>query len=616
MSQGSTSQGKFARDAWVRALKLTASIERDPGLTLPVLIERLAQRFESAPALESPEASLSYRALSARCNQYARWGIAEGLVAGDAVCLVLPNCAEYLAIWLGLTRIGVTVALGNTHLSGDGLVHSISIVAPKLLIIGADLAPTFEAMRGRLPPGLPCFLAGAPADAPGAAGAPGAAHAPAQGSPLPLLDAALAQWAGDALTAAERKPPSIDATALYIYTSGTTGLPKAAKVSHYRLMQWSHWFAGLMDTGPGDRMYDCLPLYHSVGGIVATGATLVGGGAVVIRRRFSASDFWRDVRAERCTLFQYIGELCRYLVNAPPQPGEAEHGLRIACGNGLRPEVWEAFQTRFRIPRILEYYASTEGNFSLYNCEGQPGSIGRIPAFLAQRLPVALLKYDVEAAAPWRNAAGFCEHCATDEVGEAVGLIPPGDGARVGRFEGYADAEASERKILRDVFKAGDAWYRTGDLMRRDAQGFYYFVDRVGDTYRWKGENVSTAEVLAAAAGARGVLEGVVYGVAVPGADGRAGMAALVVNAQFDLAAFREHVARELPAYARPVFLRLLTSLESTGTFKPKKQELLRAGFDPTLVQGPLYVDDPRAKAYVVLDAHRHAAIAAGRLRV
>jgi fatty-acyl-CoA synthase len=421
---------------------------------------------------------------------------------------------------------------------------------------------------------------------------------------------------GDALTGSDGAAPAIDATALYIYTSGTTGLPKAAKVSHYRVMQWSHWFAGLMDTNASDRMFNCLPLYHSVGGVVATGATLVGGGAVVIRSRFSASDFWRDVREERCTLFQYIGELCRYLLNSPHQDNEATHLLRIACGNGLRPEVWEPFQSRFKIPRILEYYASTEGNFSLYNCEGRPGAIGKIPSFLAHRLPVALLKFDVERGEPWRNEEGFCVRCAPNEVGEAVGLIPGAGKELAGRFEGYADAAASARKVLRNVFKDGDSWYRTGDLMRRDEGGFYYFVDRVGETYRWKGENVSTAEVLTALTTSRGVLDGVVYGVTVPGADGRAGTAALLVDANFDLAAFRADAAANLPVYARPVFLRLLKSIESTGTFKPRKQDLVQAGFDPARITDPLYFDDPRAQAYVPLDAALFAAISAGAVRI
>jgi len=371
-----------------------------------------------------------------------------------------------------------------------------------------------------------------------------------------------------------------------------------------------------MDTQPSDRMFDCLPLYHSVGGVVATFATLVSGGAVVIRQRFSASDFWRDVRDERCTLFQYIGELCRYLVNTPYQPVEIEHSLRMACGNGLRPEVWQPFKTRFRIPRILEYYASTEGNFSLYNCEGQPGAIGRIPAFLSSRLPVALLRFDLETSEPRRNSQGLCERCPPNEIGEAVGLMPQADGQRAGRFEGYADPEASARKVLRNVFKEGDAWYRTGDLMRRDERGFYYFVDRVGETYRWKGENVSTAEVLTALTACRGVIDGVVYGLTVPGADGRAGTAALQVNGEFDLAAFRAEVAIRLPPYARPLFLRIVSTLEATATFKPRKQDLVQAGFDPARVGDPLYFDDPRSQRYVPLDAALFAAISKGELRI
>jgi fatty-acyl-CoA synthase len=597
VTESSEANSKFARDAWIRALQRTASIGQD-GVTLPVLIGGLAHRFESAPALVGPEATLSYRELAIRCNQYARWGLAQGLRSGDAVGLMMANCAEYMAIWLGLSRIGAVVALINNNLAGAALVHSISIAAPRALIVGGDLAPRLIAVRARLGSGLSYRVYGRCTE------------------DLAPIEPELAQFSGEELRDSECAPVPIDTTALYIYTSGTTGLPKAAKVSHYRVMQWSHWFAGLMDTQPTDRMFNCLPLYHSVGGVVATGATLVGGGAVVIRARFSASDFWRDVREERCTLFQYIGELCRYLNNAPHQDIETRHALRIACGNGLRPEVWEPFQNRFKIPRILEYYASTEGNFSLYNCEGHPGAIGKIPSFLAHRLPVALLRFDVDRGEPLRNADGFCERCGPDEVGEAVGLIPGAGKELAGRFEGYADAEASARKVLRNVFKDGDAWYRTGDLMRRDERGFYFFVDRVGETYRWKGENVSTAEVLTALTAARGVLDGVVYGVTVPGADGRAGTAALIVGAEFDLAAFRAEVARRLPVYARPVFLRLLQAIESTGTFKPRKQDLAQSGFDPARIADPLYFDDPRTQAYVPLDAALFAAISAGTVRI
>jgi fatty-acyl-CoA synthase len=587
---------KFARDAWLRALANTATIA-ERGETLPGVIDRLGARFGEASALIDPDTELSFRGLAERANQYARFAMALGLRQGDAAALLMNNCTEYVAIWLGFTRIGALVALVNSQLSGDALVHSLAIANPRVVIVGAELAARLAAVRARLAPHTQCFVHGI------------------SGENFAPLSARIAALPGEPLTEAECAPPSLDATALYIYTSGTTGLSKAAKVSHYRLMQWSYWFAGMLDTSAQDRMFNCLPLYHSVGGVVATFAPLVNGGAVVIRPRFSASEFWREVRTQRCTLFQYIGELCRYLVNSPQQVGETAHQLRIACGNGLRPEVWETFQNRFSIPRILEYYASTEGNFSLYNCEGQPGAIGRIPPFLAGRLPVALLKFDVDTAQPLRNAEGRCERCETNEVGEAVGLIPEG-AERGGRFEGYADTEASERKVLRDVFKEGDAWYRTGDLMRRDERGFFYFVDRVGETYRWKGENVSTAEVLTALTAARGVLEGVVYGVAVPGADGRAGMAALVVNAEFDLTEFRRTVSARLPNFARPVFVRLISSLEATGTFKPRKQDLVAAGFDPSRISDPLYFDDSRAQSYVPLDAGLFANIVAGAMRI
>ena len=329
----------------------------------------------------------------------------RGLGPGDTVCLVMANCPDYLAIWLGLSGIGATVALINTNLRGELLAHSLNLVAPRYVIAGASLAEAVRAVQPLLARGVECWVSGA------------------GGGDLPRLDQAVAGLPGEALLDGEVRAPALTDRALCIYTSGTTGLPKAANVSHLRLMQWSQWFAGLMDVQPGDRMYDCLPLYHSVGGVVATGATLVAGGAVVLRERFSASGFWKDVVDQRCTLFQYIGELCRYLLASPPQAEESRHALRLACGNGLREDVWREFQQRFRIPQILEYYAATEGNFSLYNCEGRPGAIGRIPPFLAHRLPVALVEFDLEAQLPARDATGRCVRCAPHEAGGGGGDV-------------------------------------------------------------------------------------------------------------------------------------------------------------------------------------------------
>jgi fatty-acyl-CoA synthase len=372
-------------------------------------------------------------------------------------------------------------------------------------------------------------------------------------------------------------------------------------------MMWTHWFAGMMQAQSNDRLYNCLPMYHSVGGVVASGAVLLKGGAVILREKFSARAFWDDVAQSGATIFQYIGELCRYLLKAPGEPGT--HNLRLACGNGLSADVWETFQARFHIPRILEFYAATEGNFSLYNAEGKPGAIGRIPPFLRHRFGVVLIRRGADGE-PLRNADGFCEKVETGEAGEAIGRIAGG----AARFEGYSDKAATAKKILRDVFNQGDAYVRTGDLMRQDAQGFFYFVDRLGDTFRWKGENVATTEVATALTAYPGVAAANVYGVAVPGTDGKAGMAALETSATFDIDGLRTYLKTRLPDYARPIFVRLVDTLAATETFKQKKGELATEGFDPERVQGPLYAD--LGEGYVALDDTLHARIRSGAIRL
>jgi fatty-acyl-CoA synthase len=576
---------------------MTAPIAENPAVTFPTIVENLSDAFETTIALVSDGQCLSYRGLAGRADQYARWALGQRLAAGDVVCLLMPNCPEYMAVWLGITRVGGVVALVNTNLVGAALEHSINIVAPKHIIVGADLLPAFATVLPRLDPGIGCWTYG-----------DGNHH-------LLRIDLAIEDGTGGRLHGAEFHPPSIGDRALYIYTSGTTGLPKAAAVSHFRVMQWTHWFAGLIDARPTDRMYNCLPMYHSIGGVVATGAMLVNGGSVVIRERFSASRFWDDIAEWNCTLFQYIGELCRYLVNSPPHRRETQHRIRLCCGNGLRKDVWEAFQRRFRIPQILEFYAATEGSFSLYNCDGKPGAVGRIPPFLAHRFPVALVKHDVETGEPLRNPEGFCLRCSANEIGEAIGRISDDRSASPGRFEGYSDAAASDRKILRNVFAIGDAWYRTGDLMRRDQAGYFYFVDRIGDSYRWKGENVSTTEVEQLICACPGVVEAAVYGVTVSGLEGRAGMAAIVTTDEFDLVDFRQQIVERLPEYARPVFLRLCGEIDVTATFKLQKQRLMREAYDPAATTDRLYFHDRAGEAYVRLDPALHERIRNGSVR-
>ena len=584
-----------AAKSWLKAIELTSRIEADPSRLFADVVEDWSKRQPDRPALISETGTLGYRALAERINRYARWALSAGIEAGDTVCLVMPTRPDYIAAWLGITRVGGVVALINTRLVGLSLSHCINLADADHVILASELADAFETSLPYLNRAPKIWIHGQSNEA--------------------GIDAALDRLDGGPLSPAERRGVTINDRALLVYTSGTTGLPKAASISHRRILNWGGWFAGLTSAAPEDRLYDCLPVYHSVGGIVAPCSMLSAGASVVLADKFSAGSFWHDVVRWDCTLFQYIGELCRYLLRAAPSEYETSHRLRLACGNGLRGDIWEAFQARFSIPQLLEFYAATEGNFSLYNVEGRPGAIGRIPPLLAHRFPAAIVRLDIEAGVPVRTEDGMCIPCARGEIGEAIGRIGTADDGG-GRFEGYTDAAETEKKILRDVLARGDAWFRTGDLMRLDEAGFFHFVDRVGDTFRWKGENVATSEVNEAVADCPGVVDATTYGVEIPGADGRAGMAAVVVDDRFDLAEFREGVSRRLPAYARPVMVRFCTALDTTETFKQKKHQLVREGFDPRLVADPLFFRDPKSGAYRPLDAASHARILDGSIRL
>ena len=311
----------FLRGA-LRALRMSTPIAKNPTRVFPVAIEELAEKFDDAPALISDRERLTYRALAERSNRYARWALAQGLAKGDTVCLLMPNRPEYMAIWIGITRAGGVVALLNTNLVGPSLAHCIDIVQPKLIIMASELAQVFASAQSNLKSKATVWSYGASGN-------------------FPRLDSMIETVPGEALQVSERRPLDINDRALYVYTSGTTGMPKAANINHYRVMLASCAFAGVMDTKASDRLYDCLPMYHTAGGIVSTGSLLMNGGSVVIREKFSAREFWDDIVRFDCTMFQYIGELCRYLAQSPPNPNETRHRIRLACGNGLRPDLWE-----------------------------------------------------------------------------------------------------------------------------------------------------------------------------------------------------------------------------------------------------------------------------------
>ena len=568
------------------------------------LIEQWAERTPDKEAIRFEGRSVSYAELNAAGNRVARWAKRQGIGQGDVAALLMENRPEYVACWLGLAKIGAVGALINTNLTGSSLAHCLRVSGAKHLMLGDELRESYLGARDQLetPPTVWVM-------------ADGDREVPPLEEGWQDFDAALADCEDDTQRELRAGIGSSDKL-FYIYTSGTTGNPKAANISHYRFLQVSAGFWAMTGITARDRTYIVLPLYHSAGGMCALGLTFMAGATIVLRRRFSASQFWNECRDEGVTLFQYIGELCRYLLNSPPEMGENEHQIRVCVGNGLRPDIWEEFQERFAIPQIVEFYGATEGNVALFNPDGKVGAIGRMTPLMKRLMKVRLVRFDHDAEEPIRGPDGFCIECEPGEAGEAIGLIPADPSSPVGQFEGYTDEKATAKKVLRDVFEKGDSWFRTGDLLRADEDGYFYFVDRIGDTFRWKGENVSTNEVAEVLGRQQGVREANVYGVEVPGADGRAGMASLVVDNSFDLAAFREGVHRELASYARPLFVRLQQEMEITGTFKHRKVELRAEGFDPEAIPDLLYFDDPEAGAFVPLERPVHERILAGKVRI
>ena len=572
--------------------------EVKPGSTKTVAdwIEPWAEKFPNKPAIIFEDQTITYKEFDEKANQIARWAQDQGMKRGDTVALVMENKPEYVMIWYGLAKAGISVALINCNLQGTGLAHTLNISGAEHLILDAVLADNYASCVDQLERPLTVW----------------AQEGSIQGAED--WDKAVSGQDGGALAPDVRAGLTVNDRFVYIYTSGTTGLPKAANISHLRFILMGNAFGGSTKAQPQDRVYVCLPLYHATGGVGGVGIALFSGGTLIIRRKFSATNFFADCRKYQASIAVYIGELCRYLLNSPEQPDEANHKLRVMMGNGLRPDVWGPFQERFKVPQIVEFYGSTEGNVALFNIDNTVGSIGRIPGYLSKILPTKIVQFDVESEEVVRDANGRCIECAPDEVGEAIGKIDPDRPG--GNFEGYNNKEATEKKILRDVFEKGDAWFRTGDLLKKDKLGYFYFIDRIGDTFRWKGENVATSEVAEVMSQIPGMKEPNVYGVQVPGTDGRAGMASIVMEGEADFTKIEAVLERDLPVYAQPVFLRLQPEMEVTGTFKHRKVELVKEGFDPSQIEDPVYFRNPETGHFEQVTPEVYTRICEGGIRL
>jgi fatty-acyl-CoA synthase len=582
----------FVKDIYgvMQALK---ELQPDSPVTITDEIEASIDRSGDKPAFLFEGQTLSYSAFEARANRIAHWALGQGFAPGDTVALMLENCPDFAAVWFGLGKVGVMTALINTNLQGDGLGHCLTIVGSKAVIAGGQQTERVAQLFAATGQPLPLW------DFDGQVGADLEAALAVQPETRPNRERRAHLTGGDG--------------ALFIYTSGTTGLPKAAKITHNRFRGMARYARFLGRVDASDRVYNTLPMYHSTGGGMGTAGPLVYGATIILRRKLSVSAFWDEAVEHGATKFVYIGELCRYLVNSAPHPKERAHSIVAGFGNGMRGEVWQPFVARFGIPQMYEFYGSTEGNVALINFDGTVGAIGRLPTWLEGKMGIAFVKFDVIEEKPVRGKDGFCIKAGVDEPGEAIGRIGTGGSAA---FEGYHDKKATEAKILTDVFEKGDRWFRTGDLMRRDKAGYVYFVDRIGDTFRWKGENVATNDVADAVCRYPGVTLANAYGVAVPGADGRAGMVAMTIDESFRIEGLAEHLKASLPSYAVPLFLRIQPEAETTGTMKLRKVELVKEGFDLAQVADPIWFLEPGAGGYVAFGPEHMTRIAAGEYRL
>ncbi|WP_295716521.1 long-chain-acyl-CoA synthetase [uncultured Halovibrio sp.] len=579
-----------------RGLYYYSMSDDEKAQSIGTFVERNARRHSENAAIHYGEQTLTWHQFNQWANQYAHWFRSQGLKRGDTIGVLLENRPELLAVVTGAGKMGIACAMLNTSQKGDVLVHSIGLVEPEKVVVGEELLDTFEAIRDRVTPeGDNTLLYLADRDARSDFG----------DAPEGYTNLAEAISTVDTLDPAPKDPPRLGDTAVYIYTSGTTGLPKAAPSSHRKFFKASGSF-GLMalNMTPDDVLYCSLPFYHGTALLVCWGSVLSGASSLVMKRRFSASRFWDDVRYYGATTFGYVGELCRYLLNQPATSQDRNHPLRKMIGNGLRPSIWNEFKERFGIEQVAEFYASSEGNIGFTNVFNLDCTVGMSTA------PYKLVKVKEGTKEPIRDNQSKLQEVAKGEPGLLIGEIN-----QKWNFEGYTRKEDTEKSIIRDAFKKGDAWFNTGDIMRDIGWRHLQFVDRMGDTFRWKGENVSTNEVENIIDGFGGFEDIVVYGVAIPGHDGKAGMATLVPRDQApDLDALHRYLKDNLPPYAVPVFLRLTEAIETTGTFKYKKTDLQKQAWHPGDEGDQVFALLPGGNGYQELDKATVAAIDRGEI--
>ncbi|XP_068595108.1 long-chain fatty acid transport protein 2-like [Brachionichthys hirsutus] len=549
------------------------------------------------PYILFKDETYTYRDVDEQSNKAARAFLQSGLVTrADTVAFFLGNEPAFMWLWLGLQKLGCSVAFLNYNIRSRSLLHCLSRSGARTLVAAEELQDAVEEVLDSLLEQQVSVIILADR---------------CQNARMVSFKDKMKLASSQPISKDLRSHVTLQSPAVYIYTSGTTGLPKAAQISHFRVWVMSK-IMYLIGMNSNDVIYSSLPVYHTAGFFGLT-AAIERGATVALRTKFSASQFWDDCRKYNVTVIQYIGEIMRYVCNTPRKLNDRSHKVRMALGNGLRPDVWRDFKSRFGNIQIYEFFGATEGNFALINYCDKVGAVGRDNFLFKKFFPYTLVKYDVYKEEPVRDSSGFCVEAAIGEPGLFLSEI-----TQKSPFAGYTrDLQQTEKKKLHNVHKKGDAYFNTGDLLTIDKDGFFYFTDRVGDTFRWKGENVSTSEVADVITLADCIEECNVYGVKVPGLEGSAGMAAVSLRGQkFDSAGVFEIVEKFLPTYARPRFIRIKSSLEVTGTYKYLKNYLVRDGFNPNEITDSLYFLDEKVKRYIPLTPDIFSSVISGKIKI
>ncbi|MBY8959175.1 long-chain-acyl-CoA synthetase [Pseudomonas sp. MIS38] len=583
----------------VKGMKVANVTDPTQTCGLGWTFEQATLRNPEGQAILQDDVLLTYAQVNQWANCIAHYLSAQGIGKGDVVAVFIENRPELLVTIVALAKLGAVSALLNTSQTRDTLIHSVNLVAPVAIVLGEELQPAFAAIREQvsIPAQRTWFIADRDTYS-----HPGIA---------PEGYVNLISASADACT---ENPPSsgevfFDDPCFYIYTSGTTGLPKAGVFKHGRWMRSSASFGMIaLNMTPNDVVYCTLPLYHATGLCVCWGSAINGASGFAIRRKFSASQFWPDVRRYNATTLGYVGELCRYLVDQPPSADDSRHAVRKMIGNGLRPGAWAEFKTRFAVEHICELYAASDGNIGFSNILNFDNTIG------FSLMAWELVAYDHDSGQPLRSADGFMRKVGKGEQGLLLARID-----EKAPLDGYTDPQKTAKVVLHDVFSKGDRFFNTGDLLRNIGFGHAQFVDRLGDTYRWKGENVSTTEVENLLLQHPHISEAVAYGVEVRNTNGRAGMAAITPAeslATLDFAELLAFARQRMPAYAVPLFLRVKVKMETTGTFKYQKTRLKNEGFDPGQTgDDPIYAWLPGTQTYVQVTDEILADIHQGKYR-